>query len=173
MDLSCVQLTPYKVGDTVLLLSQVLIPLPESKDYEARSTVKRQVSQQRKSSKRLTADQRARIRDFIAAIPDGRWTSYKEVGLAATGNPLAGMGIGSHLSSRWAEDYPKVYRVLRSDGAVSGGWKAVDRDLPATPQEVRARLEGEGVPFEGDRAAERALFTAAEWEASRPSPAVG
>ena len=91
------------MNGSILLLSQVLIPLPEAKDYEARSTAKRQVSQRRKRSQRLSPEQRERVKEFIAAIPDGQWTSYKEVAMAATGNPQGGMGIGSHLSSRYGE----------------------------------------------------------------------
>ena len=52
--------------------------------------------------------------------------------MAATGNPQGGMGIGSHLSSRYGEEYPKVYRVLNRHGEVSAGWKAVSPGLPAT-----------------------------------------
>ena len=167
MDVSCVQLSAYEVNGNFVLLSQVLIPLPEAKDYEARSAAKRHVNQRRKRRHRLSPEQRERVKEFIAAIPDGRWTSYKDVALAATGNPQGGMGIGSHLSSRFAEDYPKAYRVLNRHGEISPGWKPASPELPATPEAVRELLEREGVTFVGDRAVAQQRFEAREWIASQ------
>jgi len=152
-----------------LLLSQVLIPLPEAKDFEARSTAKRQISQQRKASKRLTQEQRDAVKAFIDAIPTGKWTSYKDVSIAATGNPMGAMGIGSHLNARGGADLPNVYRVLNRNGQVSDGWNTTTPGLPSTPGAVRERLEAEGVRFDGDRAREDQRFTAEEWLAERPS----
>lgn len=167
MDVSCVQLTAYDVGGTVLLLSQVLIPLPEAKDFEGRSNAKRQLSQQRKTSKRLTPEQRDAVKAFIDAIPAGQWTSYKDVAIAATGNPMGAMGIGSHLNARGGSDLPNVYRVLNRNGQVSDGWNTTTPGLPSSPSDVRDRLVEEGVEFTADRASEAQRFTAEDWLAAR------
>jgi alkylated DNA nucleotide flippase Atl1 len=156
-----------EVDGNVLLLSQVLIPLPEAKDFEGRSTAKRQLNQQRKTSKRLTPEQRDAVKTFIDAIPTGQWTSYKDVAIAATGNPLGAMGIGSHLNARGGADLPNVYRVLNRHGQVSDGWNTTTPGLPSTPGEVRDRLIGEGVEFTADRASEAQRFTPEDWLAAR------
>ena len=60
-------------------------------------------------------------------------------------------------------------RVLRGNGEVSEGWVAVDPELPATPDAVRARLEQEGLVFTNLRADPGARYTADQWEPEIPA----
>ena len=48
MDITCVQLVPFEIGDDLVLGSSVLIPLPESADYEVK------VAEKHAASKRKT-----------------------------------------------------------------------------------------------------------------------
>lgn len=167
IDISCVQLTPYQVGGELVLLSQVLIPLPEARDYEARSTAKRRISQQRQSARQLTPAQREAVAAFIAAIPEGRWTSFGGVGFVVTGRQGGGGGIAGHLKTRSGEVYPNVYRVLNRRGEVSQSWAPFSPDLPPTAEAVQARLEREGVTFVDATASLAQIYTAEEWLAGR------
>lgn len=166
MDITCVQLTPFETSGEVLLASSVLIPLPEAKDFEARTAAKRQVSQRRKSAGKLTDDQRATIRSFVDAIPKGQWAAYVDVA-EAIGNRAAAMGMGSHLKA-YGETMPNVYRILSDKGEVRGGWTTTSPDLPQTPADVVARLKADGVAFSGDRADQSQRFTAQDWLAVGP-----
>lgn len=162
LDVTCVQLTPFETAaGEVLLASTVLIPLREAKDFEQRTAAKRQVSQQRKSAKKLTPEQRQTIRDFIAAIPDGRWAAYVDVA-EAIGNRQAAMGMGSHLKAHGGT-MPNVYRILSDKGEVRGGWTAASPGLPPTPEAVVARLKEDGVNFPDGRADQDQRFTAQDW----------
>jgi len=117
-----------------------LIPLPEAKDFEGRSNAKRQLSQQRKSSKRLSPEQRDAAKAFIDAIPTGQWTSYKDVAIAATGNPLGAMGQAAQFgaspkkvatSSRHQPPRPSRERMRRAAHA--------GRSLVGAPTAAAAR----------------------------------
>ncbi len=142
LDISCVQLVPYEVGQTLLLGSSILIPLPESADYEVKVAEKLHAAATSKGVARLNHE---KALAFIASIPTGRWSAYYDVAVAGD-SPKGAMGVGSWLSST-AEDVPNVYRVLNVKGEIVGGWKAENPALPATPEAVRERLEEEGVEF--------------------------
>jgi alkylated DNA nucleotide flippase Atl1 len=161
LDITCVQLVPYEVGDEVVIGSSILIPLPEAVDYEVRVAEKTQAVAAKKDSRRLDLEKAAA---FIASVPRGRWTSYGDVA-AAGGAPRGAMGVGSWLPSAGG-DIPHVYRVLNHKGEIIGGFIPEHPTLPHDAEQVRHRLEKEGLAFDQNG---RAL-AAARW---RPEDAVG
>ena len=142
LDIKCVELTPYEVAGQTMLASTVLIPLPEAADFEVRMEEKRRRSVQRAGDR---IDFNAATR-FIASIPAGRWASYGDVA-AAAGAPRGAQAVGTWLLTT-EDDVPNVWRVLRRTGEVSEGWKGEAPGIPATPDDVRARLTSEGVTFD-------------------------
>ena len=57
----------------------------------------------------------------LAAIPDGRWTTYGDLAaLAGT----AAQAVGNHIVAN--PSLPKAYRVLTFDGRVSEGFRWSD-----------------------------------------------
>jgi alkylated DNA nucleotide flippase Atl1 len=141
-DVSCVRLTPYEVDETLVLTSSVLIPLPEAADYEVR------LQEKRRRSRRLDGDtiDFESAKEFIQSIPEGRWASYGDVA-AAAGAPRGAQAIGTWLLQT-GEEIPNVWRVLRRNGEVSEGWRGELPGVPATPRDVRERLEVEGVQLD-------------------------
>lgn len=168
MDVTCVQVTPYRVAEEIVLAAAVLIPLPEAADYEVRLKEKRRTARRRQGAGG-TIDFDV-VRAFIAAIPPGRWASYGDVA-AAAGAPKGGQALGTWLSRNETDVPALVYRVLNRHGEVSDGWNAVDPALPPTPQAVRERLATEGVAFdEHGRASPDARFTTDDWAATQTEP---
>lgn len=145
LDISCVQLVPYEVAGTLTLASSILIPLPESADYEIKVAEKHQAAAAGRVGARLNHE---KARAFIDSIPAGRWSAYYDVAVAGD-SPKGAMGVGSWLSST-TEEFPTVYRVLNIRGEVVGGWKAESPTLPTTPEAVRQRLIEEGVTFDAN-----------------------
>lgn len=81
-----------------------------------------------------------RMHAAIAAIPDGRWTTYGDLAaLAGT----AAQAVGNHIVANPA--LPKAYRVLTADGRVSEGFRWSDQADTRDPIEV---LKAEGVKFD-------------------------
>lgn len=151
MDISCVQLVPYEVAGELVLGSSILIPLPESGDYEVKVAEKLQAAATRKWTAAPLDYEKAKA--FIAAIPRGRWSAYIDVALAGD-SPKGAMGVGSWLSNK-GEDVPNVYRVLNAVGEVSAGWKGAGPGLPPDPDGVRALLEEEGITFDDEGRADQ------------------
>ena len=138
MDITCVELVPYQVGDQLLLSSSVRIPLPEASEY----TIKRDAKRQKAASEGKIDWGKAMA--VMAEIPPGHWMSYQDLAVAAGGSPRAGMAMGQYLARQ--ENLPPgcVHRVLRSDGRISEGFEGEI----GGPEQVRGLLESEGLLFD-------------------------
>jgi alkylated DNA nucleotide flippase Atl1 len=81
-----------------------------------------------------------RMHAAIAAIPDGRWTTYGDLAaLAGT----AAQAVGNHIVAN--PSLPKAYRVLTFDGRISDGFRWSDPTDTRNPIDV---LRAEGAPFD-------------------------
>ena len=97
--------------------------------------------------------------DFLETVPEGRWTSYGDVAVAAGGASNAAQGVAAWIGSK-GHLLANVHRVLNSRGEVNPGWTPAGPGLPADAAAVRDVLETEGVRFEDGRA-----DTAQRWHA--------
>ena len=103
---------------------------------------------------------------FIAAVPQGRWTAYKDVAEAG-GNDRGAQAIGDWLRRR-GDEVEHVHRVLRIDGFVPDAFRPAGPGIPANAERVRELLQREGVRIDSaGRASARQRFTVEEWERSR------
>ena len=98
------------------------------------------------------------LRRLMDALPSGRWTSYGDLAtvIGTHANPL-----GQYIA---ANPVPNPWRVLQVSGAVSPGftWRS---ELPQAGREPLDLLREEGVPVEGERAAQSHRLSPAELRA--------
>ncbi|MFH8596513.1 GmrSD restriction endonuclease domain-containing protein [Streptomyces rimosus] len=90
------------------------------------------------------ADERSewlRLRKVLAAVPAGRWTTYKDLStVTGAGSPQT---VGSYLAKH--ADVPNAHRVLTADGTSSPGFAWFD----GRTESQQEALEREGVRFDG------------------------
>ena len=111
----------------------------------------------------------ARARAFIADVPAGRWTSYKDVAMAA-GSPNGAQAVGQWLR-REGHIVPGVHRVLTVDGFVADGFVPAGPGVPDGEVEVRRALRLEGVRIDDrGRASTSQRFTAEVWRPGKAGP---
>jgi alkylated DNA nucleotide flippase Atl1 len=99
-----------------------------------------------------------RILRAAAVVPEGFWTAYGEVGLAATGRPNSARAV-ARVASR-TPGFPNAWRVIHADGSIPDGWGGGGDG----PRRCRELLEAEGVRFTGGRADPEKKFLAEEIE---------
>lgn len=100
---------------------------------------------------------------FIAAVPRGRWTSYKDVATAA-GNERGAQAIGEWLRRR-GHEVVHVHRVIRSNGYVAEGFRAAGPGVPPDALTARELLQTEGVSFDlHGRASPIQRFRPSDWD---------
>lgn len=84
------------------------------------------------------------LRQAVALIPAGTWTTYGELAALIGSHPVP---VGVYLSSN---PVPNAWRVLTADGSISGGFHWTDPEQTGNPVDV---LTAEGVQFIDGRAA--------------------
>ena len=110
----------------------------------------------------MTAIDFTRAAAFIAAVPEGRWTAYKDVATAG-GNDRGAQAVGEWLR-RKGDEVPHVYRVLTVDGSVPDRFRPAGPGVPMDASRVRDVLRQEGVVIDSrGRAAPTQRFTFDDW----------
>jgi alkylated DNA nucleotide flippase Atl1 len=106
---------------------------------------------------------------FIAAGPNGRWTTYGDVAKAG-GVPAqdGGQAIGEWLR-REGHTVRNVYRVLTVQGYVADGFRPAGPGVPADRERVRDVLRKEGVTIGArGRASKLQRFRVEDWASAQP-----
>jgi alkylated DNA nucleotide flippase Atl1 len=88
----------------------------------------------------------SRAAAFIAAVPEGHWTTYGDTSKAGDARKGA-QAIGQWLL-RNRETVPHVYRVLTVKGFVADGFRSAGPGVPANETRVRDVLRKEGVTID-------------------------
>ena len=79
-------------------------------------------------------------------IPEGFWTAYGEIALAATGSRNRARAVGRTAARHGA--FPNAWRVIHADGSIPEGWGGGGN----ARARCRELLEAEGVRFIDGRA---------------------
>jgi alkylated DNA nucleotide flippase Atl1 len=100
---------------------------------------------------------------FLETVPEGSWTSYGDVAVAAGRARNAAQGIVSWIGSK-GHLVANVHRVLNSEGEINPGWSPAGPGLPSCAADVERLLISEGLEFRNGRA-----DPARRWRASENS----
>jgi alkylated DNA nucleotide flippase Atl1 len=87
-----------------------------------------------------------RILRAASVIPEGLWTAYGEIAVAATGRRTGARAVG-RIAAR-SNAFPNAWRVIHADGSIPAGWGRG----AGGPERCRELLEAEGVRFTNGRA---------------------
>lgn len=110
----------------------------------------------------MTSIDFTRARAFIDAIPEGRWTAYKDVAKAG-GNVRGAQAVGTWLR-REGHGIALDYRVLTVKGRMPDTFRSAGWESPADPASALAKLKSEGVAIDDHaRAAQSQRFSATDW----------
>jgi alkylated DNA nucleotide flippase Atl1 len=110
-------------------------------------------------------------KQFIAAVPEGRWTTYGDVAEAA-GNRRGAMAIGVWLLHSGG-NVPFFWRVLTAQGYVPDTVRGGGVGLPHDAVAARDVLRGEGVEIDPrGRAPQHQRLRPEDWNESRTAPVV-
>jgi alkylated DNA nucleotide flippase Atl1 len=88
----------------------------------------------------------SRAAAFIAAVPEGHWTTYGDTSKA--GDARKGAQAIGQWPLRNRETVPHVYRVLTVKGFVADGFRSAGPGVPANETRVRDVLRKEGVTID-------------------------
>jgi len=91
---------------------------------------------------RTTATTLARV---ASRIRPGEWSTYGDISIVVRGDVKAAHAVGQAAATR--TDFPTPWRVLKEGGFIQKHWKDAEG---RGPEEVRRRLEAEGVRFDRD-----------------------
>jgi alkylated DNA nucleotide flippase Atl1 len=134
-------------------------PTPRTSTAMTSSSDRRPRNPPRTRRERVGAMDFATAERFIAAIPRGRWSAYKDVATAA-GSERGAMAVGEWLR-RNGDRFPHPWRVLRSDGSIAIAYYATDPDRPGDASTAREMLMSEGIQLDSSgRALQRDRFSA-------------
>ena len=147
MDIRCLQLAAHQSGNQTLLSVAQLLPLPQAEEFEVRLALKHQNAQSRRAGR---MNWKA-AQQFVASIPEGQWASYRDVATAA-GAPGGSQAVAGWLSRNWTE-LEAVHRVLSSEGRLVSSWLDLGEGEASSLEQLRAKLEAEGVKFNADGSA--------------------
>jgi alkylated DNA nucleotide flippase Atl1 len=107
-------------------------------------------------------------RRFVASVPEGRWTTYKDVATAG-GNRRGAMAIGQWLRHNGAT-IPNYWRVLRANGYVPDNFTGDGSGSARDAESARETLRQEGVSIGANgRADRRQRYLVEQWPEYRPS----
>lgn len=98
------------------------------------------VQEERKRAPRDPDPRWAQVRDALALVGAGSWTSYGDLAELAG---FSAQSVGQFVATQ--DDLANGYRVLQADGSISPGFRWAD-GRTANPRDV---LEQEGVEFDG------------------------
>jgi alkylated DNA nucleotide flippase Atl1 len=108
-----------------------------------------------------------KARQFIASVPKGRWTAYKDAAIAA-GNEKGAQRIGQWLRHSGGT-IPNYWRVLNMKGLVPDAFVGGGNG-PREPVAARALLRQEGVSIDAaGHALKSQRFTVEGWHPTEPT----
>lgn len=148
LDITCIRLQPYKLGDQILVDATQIIPLPETADYEVK------LRQQEKETKKVRNARGEILRRFWASLIDASKSKTSLLSNRSTTSDhwiSAGIGrSGFSLNASLTEDRARVEVYIRLPGSSDEVNLAVFNQLlsqkAAIEREFGAPLQWQDLP---------------------------